>query len=319
MHQLTGEKTMQPANSRKHKVRIATVAIAFLSVLVQQFAHAATEAAGTLDRVRQTGKLTLGYNVDARPFSYRDDNGNAAGFAVALCQKIAEQVKADLTGKDITVEWVPLSGLSEVQQGKIDLLCAPQGVTLTKRMQVAFSIPIFPGGVGALVRADSSRRLREVLMEGRAASQPLWRASPAKFLEQQTFSVIPGTTAQNWLAGRMDEFQISAKVVTVDDYDSGIKQLLNRNVDVFFGDRSALTELAKRSPSARQLFVLDRTFWSQPIALAFKRGDEDFRFTVDRALSRVFTSAEIGALYEQWFGKPGKDALAFFRRSALPE
>src|SRR3954467_4729676 len=223
MHQLTGEKTMQPANSRKHKVRIATVAITFLSIVVQPYAHAATEAAGTLDRVRQTGKLTFGYNPDARPFSYRDESGNAAGFAVALCQKVVEQVKADLAGKDITVEWVPVSDLSEVQQGKIDLLCAPQSVTLTKRKEVSFSIPIYPGGVGALLRADSSRRLRTVLLEGQAARQPIWRASPAKFLEQQTFSVIAGTTAQKWLAGRMDEFQISANVVTVDDYDSGIK------------------------------------------------------------------------------------------------
>src|SRR3954471_6992406 len=319
MHQLTGEKTMQPANSRKHKVRIATVAITFLSIVVQPFAHAATEAAGTLDRVRQTGKLTFGYNPDARPFSYRDESGNAAGFAVALCQKIAEQVKADLAGKDITVEWVPVTGLSDVQQGKIDLLCAAQTETLTKRKDVAFSIPIFPGGVGAIVRSDSSRRLREVLTEGQAASQPIWRASPAKFLEKQIFSVVAGTSAQKWLAGRMDEFQISAKVVTVDDYDAGIKQLLNRNANVFFGDRTALTEFAKRSPSARHLLVLDRTFSPEPIALALKRGDEDFRLAVDRALSRVFSSAGIGALYEQWLGKPEKDALAFFRQSALPE
>jgi ABC-type amino acid transport substrate-binding protein len=310
---------METYNSRRHRVRIATMAIAFLGLLIQPCAQAANEAAGTLDRVRQTGKLTLGYNADARPFSYRDESGNAAGFAVALCQKIAEQVKAELTGKDITVEWVPVSGLSEVQQGKVDLLCAPQSVTLTKRKEVAFSIPIFPGGVGALVRADSSRRLRAVLLEGPAARQPIWRASPAKFLEQQTFSVIAGTTAQKWLAGRMDEFQISANVVTVDDYDAGIKQLLNRNANVFFGDRTALTEFAKRSPAARHLLVLDRTFSPEPIALALKRGDEDFRLVVDRALSRVFSSAGIGALYEQWLGKPEKDALAFFRQSALPE
>ncbi|HYV88904.1 MAG TPA: amino acid ABC transporter substrate-binding protein, partial [Candidatus Polarisedimenticolia bacterium] len=63
------------------------MAIAFLGALIQPFAQAATDATGTLDRVRQTGKLTFGYNPDARPFSYKDESGNAAGFAVALCQK----------------------------------------------------------------------------------------------------------------------------------------------------------------------------------------------------------------------------------------
>ena len=310
---------MQPANFRRHRVRMATMAIVVLGVLIQPFAQAATEAAGTLDRVRQTGKLTFGYSPDAKPFSYRDESGKAAGFAVALCQKIAEQVKTDVAGKDITVEWIPVSGLSEVQQGKVDLLCAPQSATLTRRKEVSFSIPIFPGGVGAIVRSDASRRLREVLLEGEAASQPIWRASPAKFLEKQTYSVIGGTSAQKWLAGRMEKFQISADVVTVNDYESGISHVLDRTANVFFGDRTTLTEFAKRSPSARHLLVLDRTFAPEPIAFALRRGDEDFRLSVDRALSRVFSSAEIGALYEQWLGKPGKDALAFFRQSALPE
>jgi len=309
---------MQPV-PRRHRVRIATIAIAFLGVLVQPSTQAATEAAGTLDRVRQTGKLTFGYNPEARPFSYRDQSGSAAGFAVALCQKIAEQVKADLAGKEITVEWIPVSGLSEVQQGKIDLLCAAQSETLTKRKDVAFSIPIFPGGVGAIVRADSSRRLREVLTEGQAASQPIWRASPAKFLEKQIFSVVAGTSAQKWLAERMAKFQIAADVVPVDSYDAGIQHVLDRSANVFFGDRPMLMEFAKRNPSARNLLVLERTFAPEPVALALKRGDEDFRLTVDRALSRLFSSPAIGALYEQWFGKSSTDALAYFRQSALPE
>ena len=80
-----------------------------------------------------------------------------------------------------------------------------------------------------------------------------------------------------------------------------------------------LMEFAKRNPSARNLLVLERTFAPEPVALALKRGDEDFRLTVDRALSRLFSSPAIGALYEQWFGKSSTDALAYFRQSALPE
>ncbi len=35
-------------------------------------ARAAGAAAGTLDRVKSSGKLTLGYRADTRPFSYQD-------------------------------------------------------------------------------------------------------------------------------------------------------------------------------------------------------------------------------------------------------
>ena len=52
-------------------------------------------AAGTLDKVKESGKLTLGYRADTRPFAF-DDGGKPAGFSVALCQKIADAVKAEL-------------------------------------------------------------------------------------------------------------------------------------------------------------------------------------------------------------------------------
>ena len=69
--------------------------LAVLAAVLMRLA-ARTASAATLDRVKQTGKLTLGYQTDARPFSYRDEAGKPAGYAVALCQKIADQVKAEL-------------------------------------------------------------------------------------------------------------------------------------------------------------------------------------------------------------------------------
>jgi polar amino acid transport system substrate-binding protein len=65
----------------------------------------------------------------------------------------------------------------------------------------------------------------------------------------------------------------------VDSYDAGIKRVLDRNSDVFFGDRAILLEAAKRSPSAGDLVVLDRLFTYEPLALALARNDDDFRLT----------------------------------------
>ena len=69
----------------------------------------------------------------------RTDAGAAEGYAVALCQQIVEQLKKELALPDLTVEWVPVtveSRLREVQQGSIDLLCAPTSVTLAERRTV---------------------------------------------------------------------------------------------------------------------------------------------------------------------------------------
>jgi ABC-type amino acid transport substrate-binding protein len=307
-------------SSRGHRVGIAAVAIALLSAAVVPLAHAAPT--GALERARQAGKLTLGYRADARPFSFRDESGKAAGYSVALCEQIAEQVKAELGLATLAVDWVPVTvedRLPAVQQGRIDLLCGAETATLARRKEVAFSIPIFPGGIGALLRADSSRRLREILSKGQAAPRPLWRASPAQILEQQTFSVVAGTTAESWLAERRATLKIPAKVAPVDGYEAGVQRVIERKSNVFFGDRAILLDAAKRSPSARDLIVLDRQFTSEPLALALARGDEDLRLIADRTLSRLFRSDEFQGLYRDWFGPPEEGALAWFRSNALPE
>jgi len=312
----------QLASPRRHRVWIATAAVAFLAVSLLPLAQAAAGSASTLDRVRQSGKLTLGYRADARPFSFKDESGSAAGYAVALCQKVAEQVKTELGRSTLAVEWVPVTvedRFRAVQEGQIDLLCGADTATLARRKEIAFSIPIFPSGVGALLRADSSARLREILTKGHAAPRPLWRASPSEVLEKRVFSVVRGTTSEAWLAAKRAELKIDAKVVPVDGYDAGIQLVLARGTDVFFGDRPILFEAAKRSPSAKKLIVLDRIFTYEPVALTLKRGDEDFRLLVDRTLSHLYGSPDIGFLYAKWFGEAGEDVMTFFRLNTLSD
>ena len=129
------------------RVQIATLAMTFLATIVLSLALAVPVIAATLDRVRETGKLVLGYRTDGRPFSYKDESGNAAGYAVALCNEVAEQVKSELGLPTLTVEWIPVTiedQFQAVRENKVDLLCGA-AETLTTRKEVDFSVPIFPG------------------------------------------------------------------------------------------------------------------------------------------------------------------------------
>lgn len=305
-----------------HRAWIAALAIAYIATALP-FIGVAPASAATLDRIKETGKITLGYQTDAQPFSYRDQAGAATGYSAALCQRIADQVKSELGLSKLTLEWIPVAladRFSAVQQGKIDLLCGADSVTLTRRKEVAFSIPVFASGIGALLRADAPPALRQILAEGQPPSQPVWRASPARtLLEKKTFTIVNGTTAARWLTGRIDAFQISATVAPVDTYDAGIGRVVDRSSDVFFGDRALLLEAAKRNGKSANLVVLDRLFTHEPLALALGRNDDDFRLLVDRTLSSLFASQDFDGLYMKWFGEPDESALAFFRNNVLPE
>jgi polar amino acid transport system substrate-binding protein len=276
----------------------------------------------TLERVRATGSIRFGYRGDARPFSYRDESGAAAGYTVALCGKIAEQVKAELRLSALAVEWVPVtpdSRFSDLRDGRVDLLCGADTATLSRRQDVSFSLPIFPGGIGALVRSDAPARLQLVL-EGRPLpDRAMWRANPAQVLQHKTFSAVAGSTAEAWLLKRIDVFDIIAKVVTVDAYAAGVERVLNRSSDVLFGDRAILLDAATRNPSSSKLLVLDRYYTFENGELALARGDEAFRLVVDRALSRFYASGELGPLYRRWFGEPSTAVLTYYRWNTRPE
>lgn len=280
------------------------IAIAILSAVLGVIA-AAPASAATLDRIRETGSIRLGYLADARPFSFKTSAGAADGYSVALCQQVADQVSKELQQPGLRVEWVPVTfdnRLSDVQQGNIDLLCAPTSATLARRQDVSFSIPVFAGGNRAVLRADAPDALREALGETRN-TRAVWRGAPAaKVLKGTSFAVVSGTTSASWLEDRRAALQVDARIVPVADYRTGLQQLLDGKVDVFFGERSlvlgALTDTARED-----VVVLDRLFTHEPFALALARGDEDFRLLVDRSLSQLYASSGFSKLYRQWYGE----------------
>jgi ABC-type amino acid transport substrate-binding protein len=271
---------------------------------------------GTLDRVRARGKLVLGYYTHAQPMSYRAVSGSAAGYAVTLCRKVADEVKVALRQQQLAVEWVPLTpatGMQAVQQGKIDLLCGSDAASLTHRANVSFSLPIFPGGISALLRADAPKALQTVLNERPAPYRPIWRASPFSPIQHKTLSVVAGTPAVDWAKDRASKLDLIATLDTVDSYETGVTKVFERDSDVLFGDRAILLGLARRSAAASKLRVLPRHYTYEPLALALARNDDDFRLVVDRALTRFYASPQFGDAYMSVFGPPDAETIEYFR------
>jgi ABC-type amino acid transport substrate-binding protein len=277
---------------------------------------------GTLDRIRATGRMRLGYRLDARPLSYRDESGQPAGYSVELCRRIEAAVKQEPGLAATNVEWVPVTSdarFDALAGGQVALLCGAETETLGRRAGMSFSLPTFPGGIGVLVRSDAPVRLLQVLSGRGQIFRPTWRASATQVLQARAFSAIAGTTSGSWLNQRIQELQVIADVRLVGGFDAGVQAVLERKSDAFFAERAVLLDAARRHPSARDLTVVPRQFTYEPLALAFERGDEDFRLFVDRVLSRLYTSGEFGELFTKWFGEPDEPTLTFFRWNVLPD
>jgi putrescine:ornithine antiporter len=222
----------------------------------------------------------------------------------------------------VEIAWVaitPESRIAALRDGKVNVLCGEPD-RLSARKDMSFSIPIFQGGIGALLRKDAPAALSQALSERPGPSGPLWRGTPTqRLLQEQTLAVVAGSPAEKALVDRLAEVQLTAKVVTVKDPAEGVQAVVERKASVFFADRSILLDAARRSPAAGDLAVIERRFTLLPVAIALRRGDEDGRLAVDRALSRAYGTPEFRTVYAKWFGEPDESAAAFFRAVALPE
>lgn len=308
--------------SRRATAPKLSLGIALFTALVLAPPLLAQTSSSTLDRVRSTGKLTLGYYPDASPLSYRNAAGNADGYAPALCRGIAAIVKAELGQPDLSVQFIPLDAghVAALKDGRIDLLCAPVQPTLSRRADVSFSIPVFPGGTGVLMRKDTSQNFRDLLEGLTTDDKPLWRGKPQlHVLNERKFAVVAGSSSEQWVKTRKQELGVNSAIVPVPDPKSGLRMVLDREVDALLGDRSVLLELANRDPSARDLVVGNRRFNHAMLALAMRRGDEDFRLLVDKTLSRLYRYGKIGAIYEQHLGKPDAATREWFQLVAERE
>jgi ABC-type amino acid transport substrate-binding protein len=299
--------------SRSHPLRPAARALSIITVALAALA-AWPASAATLDRIRETGAIRLGYLADARPFSFRNEAGGADGYSVELCKQVADEVGKELGMPGLRVEWTPVTldnRLGDVQQGNVDLLCTPTSATLAARKDVSFSIPVFAGGNRAVLRADAPAALRDALSESRS-NRAVWRGAPAAHvLKGTSIAVVSGTSSEKWLESRRAALQVDARLVPVSDYRTGLRQLLDHKVDVFFGERSVVLG-ALSDQERKDLVILDRLFTQEQFALALARGDDDFRLLVDRSLSRLYASSGFGELYKRWHGEFDERTRTYF-------
>ncbi|GAB6403122.1 amino acid ABC transporter substrate-binding protein [Pseudomonas sp. MHK4] len=280
----------------------------------------AVAGANTLERVRASNTLTLGYQPDFAPFSTHVGD-KASGYAIDLCSKIADQVKTELGLSSLQVRFVPIKiteEVSAVSSGKVDIFCTPTPMTLERRKTVSYSVPIYTAGLSAVVHKYSPEPLLKVLRGEVAHDGPTWRATVNRGLAKQTFAAPEGGVTEQWIREQMRLLGVIATLVTVNNNDDGIKLVAEGKADAFFSDRIVLkNHIASDYPNG-ELLVLDRIYKYAPTSMMLERGDEDFRLLVDTVLSNMYRAGSIEQAYTQYLGGASDTAKKLFDVYAVP-
>jgi len=273
-------------------------------VILATCALTGTASAGVVDRLGQDKTIRIAYREDAPPFSSKDKIGEPVGFMVDLCREVAKNIADQLHLTSLNVTYVPVSAADRfeaISQQKADLLCEPTSATLSRREMVDFSIPTFVDGASLIIRADGPHDL--------------------KAMSGQKIGVVAGTTTEQALRNSLKEAGITSDVISAKTHAEGLAMLDDGKISAYFADRSILVSLIKESKAPGKLMLAENYLSIEPYALALPRGDEEFRLAVDRALSHIYRSGEIAAVFKRTFGdaKPGQTLQTLYMVSALPD
>ena len=244
----------------------------------------AQELTGTLEQIQSSGKIKIGYRESNPPMSFLNKEGIPAGYSIDICKNIVAGVKKKL-GKDITVEYVLVTSegrFRALTEKKIDLLCGATTKTLSRSEMVDFSQIIFVTGASFMTMAGEDIR-------GNFSGKKI--------------GVVKNTTTATELNDLFKETKIDASIVFVNSNLEGRKALESGEIDAFACDQVVLIGLALNSGDPGKFSILQDLFSYEPLALAVRKNDADFRLMADRAITGLSRSKEMLTIYDKWFSK----------------
>ncbi|MBO9122936.1 amino acid ABC transporter substrate-binding protein [Rhizobium sp. 16-488-2a] len=278
---------------------VATKCMRRLPLAIIAFSLSAlTASAATLDGIIERGTVRIGYIDDEAPFSAAKAGAEPTGYAIDLCNRIADDIEHQVPElKREYVQKTLANGFDAVKDGEVDLLCGAITVNLERREIVDFSQPIFLTGASALLRKDSPDYLQSFFFDKPAVSAVSQRAASP--------SVIGARANSTTGAALHDAMKGQASKTTIADFathEDGLKALEDHKIDAYIGDQVLLTSLATRARDPSLLEVGNRLFTHEPYAIALPRNDADFRLLADRALTDFYLSDDFLSVLDTYFG-----------------
>ena len=260
----------------------------------------------------------FGYRVDGPPFSYRGDGG-PQGYSVDLCEVIRSHLIDVLGAEAVAPGFVALDAgnrLSALAEGKVDILCAATTVTLDRRRQMDFSIPVFLDGVTVAVRADASGDLAE--LGGPWLDYDMLRSVPPS--AGLDLGVLAETTTEQFLRSVYAGTR-APKITLFESHEAAFGALAAGEIDAY-AVSLAIGRSYARSGGA-DVAVSANPLTYEPIAIGTRLGDATLRLLVDEALSEVYLEGGIGDIFRKHFGGGGNAGFSdglfegFFVKQAL--
>lgn len=224
--------------------------------------------------------FTVGFDAEYPPYGYMDENGEYTGFDLELAEAVCELEGWELVKKPINWD----SKDMELNSGSID--CIWNGFTMNGREEeYTFSVPYVDNSQVIVVAEDSGIETLEDL-EGKIIG--VQAASAALELLQSEEEGGQKALADTFAS--LNEFA---------DYNTAFTELQAGALDGLAIDIGVANYQIKSRGEGYK--ILEETLNTEQYAIAFKKGNETLRDTVDADLEKLVedgTFAELAEKYE---------------------
>jgi glutamate/aspartate transport system substrate-binding protein len=249
---------------------------------------AAQELTGTLKKIKDTGAITLGHRDTSIPFSYYDDKQQVVGYAIDLCMKIVDAVKAELKMPKIEVKFNPVTSATRIPlmaNGTVDLECGSTTNNLERQKQVAFTITHFVTANRYVAKKSSNiKSLQD--------------------LKGKTVVSTSGTTNIRWATEENAKQKLGMNIIAAKDHAESFLTVETGRAVAFFMDDILLYSLVATSRNPAEWVIGSEAYTVEPYGIMLRRDDPAFKKAVDGAMVRLYKSGEINKIYDKWFVNP---------------
>src|SRR5262245_16595690 len=240
----------------------------------------------TLEKIARTGTLTIGTRTGSPPFAYVNKNNEWVGFSIDLVEQGIVPELTKKIGKTVKLEKkesTPPTRIPLLSSNAVSLIAGTMTDTPERRQSVDFSVTFFLTGAQLLVKKGSPIHGIQDIAGKRVAAQQ--GSTNAKIIREK----VP--TAQ------LREFP---------DQPAAFQALMQGQVDAYTNDGIQLAGLKAKAPNPGDLEVVGDFFSDEPYGMAMRKGEADFKASVDAGLKGLIRSGKYFEIYDKWFGAKGE-------------
>jgi glutamate/aspartate transport system substrate-binding protein len=255
---------------------------------VMASAAQAQELTGTLKKIKETGSITVGHRESSIPFSYLDDKQQPIGYAMDLCMKIVDAVKADLKMPNLKVNLQPVTSSNRIpllQNGTIDLECGSTTNSTERQKQVSFGPTYFVINVTAAVKRSSN-------------------INSLADLNGKTISTTSGTTSVPLLKAYEKTKSADVKEIYGKDHAESFLLMADDRSAAMVMDDILLAGQIANSKKPGDFKIIQESLRQEPYSMMLRKDDAQFKALVDKTVGSVMKSGEIEKIYHKWFMAP---------------